>query len=65
EALRCRAVAGVVGEFARKSSLDLTMLRRLSLAAGEGGGLGRPAFSLSRQKPPRAHGPLALVLGSP
>lgn len=47
EALRCRAVAGVVGEFARKSSLDLTMLRRLSLAAGEGGGLGRPAFSLS------------------
>ena len=40
EALRCRAVAGVVGEFARKSSLDLTMLRRLSLAAGEGGGLG-------------------------
>jgi protein ImuA len=41
EALRCRAVAAVVGEFAReKSSLDLTMLRRLALAAGEGGGLG-------------------------
>lgn len=40
EALRCRALAAVVGEFARESSLDLTMLRRLSLAAGEGGGLG-------------------------
>ena len=41
EALRCRAIAAVVGEFARATStLDLTMLRRLSLAAGEGGGLG-------------------------
>ncbi len=41
EALRCRAVAAVVGEFAReKNTLDLTMLRRLALAAGEGGGLG-------------------------
>ena len=40
EALRCRALAAVVGEFARESSLDLIMLRRLSLAAGEGGGLG-------------------------
>ena len=41
EALRCRAVAAVVGEFARATStLDLTMLRRLALAAGEGGGLG-------------------------
>jgi hypothetical protein len=41
EALRCRAIAAVVGEFAReKNTLDLTMLRRLALAAGEGGGLG-------------------------
>lgn len=40
EALRCRALAAVVGEFAREPSLDLTMLRRLSLAAAEGGGLG-------------------------
>ena len=41
EALRCRAVVAVVGEFARATStLDLTMLRRLALAAGEGGGLG-------------------------
>ncbi|MFY9827410.1 MAG: hypothetical protein WAK69_02100, partial [Rhodoplanes sp.] len=41
EALRCRAIAAVVGEFARATStLDLTMLRRLALAAGEGGGLG-------------------------
>jgi protein ImuA len=41
EALRCRAVAAVVGEFARATNtLDLTMLRRLALAAGEGGGLG-------------------------
>ena len=40
EALRCCALAAVVGEFARESSLDLIMLRRLSLAAGEGGGLG-------------------------
>jgi protein ImuA len=41
EALRCRAIAAVVAEFAReKNTLDLTMLRRLALAAGEGGGLG-------------------------
>jgi protein ImuA len=40
EALRCRALAAVVGEFARETSLDLVMLRRLSLAASEGGGLG-------------------------
>ena len=40
EALRCRALAAVVGEFARESSLDLIMLRRLSLAAGEGAGSG-------------------------
>lgn len=40
EALRCRALAAVVGEFARETSLDLVMLRRLSLAVGEGGGLG-------------------------
>jgi protein ImuA len=40
EALRCRALAAVVGEFVREASLDLVMLRRLSLAAGAGGGLG-------------------------
>ena len=40
EALRSRAVAAVVGEFMRDSTLDLTMLRRLSLAAGQGGGFG-------------------------
>jgi protein ImuA len=40
EALRCRALAAVVGEFMREGTLDLTMLRRLSRAAAEGGGLG-------------------------
>jgi protein ImuA len=40
EALRSRALAAVVGEFMREGALDLTMLRRLSLAAGAGGGFG-------------------------
>ncbi len=40
EALRSRAVAAVVGEFMREGARDLTMLRRLSLAAGAGGGFG-------------------------
>lgn len=57
EALRSRAVAAVVGEFMRDSALDLTMLRRLSLAAGAGGGFGfllrhrlsaRPSPALTR-----------------
>lgn len=40
EALRCRALAAVAAEFVREGALDLVMLRRLSLAAGEGGGFG-------------------------
>ncbi|MDC7785005.1 hypothetical protein PQJ75_23455 [Rhodoplanes sp. TEM] len=40
EALQCRALAVVVGEFSDDRVLDLVALRRLSLAAGAGGGLG-------------------------
>jgi protein ImuA len=41
ETLRCCGVAAVVGELTRENSaLDLTTLRRLSLAAGEGSGVG-------------------------
>jgi protein ImuA len=40
EALRCRALAVVVGEFFDDRALDLVALRRLSLAATAGGGLG-------------------------
>jgi protein ImuA len=39
EALKCRAVGAVVAEFAGEVA-DLTAMRRLALAAREGGGLG-------------------------
>jgi protein ImuA len=39
EALKCRAVGAVVAEFAGEEA-DLTAMRRLALAAREGGGLG-------------------------
>jgi protein ImuA len=40
EALRCRALAGVIAELAEDSIGDLTATRRLVLAAREGGGMG-------------------------
>ncbi|MFD2184417.1 ImuA family protein [Rhodoplanes azumiensis] len=40
EALACRGLAVVVGEFFDDRALDLVALRRLSLAAAAGGGLG-------------------------
>ena len=40
EALRCRALAGVIAELPGDAVADLTATRRLSLAARDGGGLG-------------------------
>ena len=40
EALRCRALAGVIAEFADDAADDLTATRRLALAARDGAGLG-------------------------
>jgi len=48
EALRCRAIATVIGEL-RQSDLDMVALRRLSLAAAESGALAL----LLRCAPPR------------
>jgi protein ImuA len=48
EALRCRAVAAVIGEL-RAGAIDMVAVRRLSLAAAEGGALAL----LLRAAPPR------------
>jgi len=40
EALKCRALAAVVAEFHDDAAADLTVTRRLALAARDGGGLG-------------------------
>ena len=54
EALRCRALAGVVAEVAHDAAVDLTTTRRLALAAQEGRGIGILLLQRSSRVPSAA-----------